>query len=119
MADQKNRFRGTRYRELIALQLGVEGLSARQPERPKRLSERVAEYDGPRSDVMGLEGWMIHVRADLQPKWGSALDAVEQAAALTGTPNAVLIEFRRDRPASEHFVLMTVSQLARLIGAAS
>ncbi len=117
MTDRRadNVWRARHYRELILLQLQLLGFedAALRPW-PTRLSDAFTD-DGPGTHVTGINGWTLHVHSGLQPRWGTSLDAVEQVAALDGTPHAALIAYRKDRPAADHYVLMSLSHWADLV----
>jgi hypothetical protein len=103
------------FRRLVALALKVEGVEAVEPRaRGRRLSDRLAD-EGEPSDLLGLDNWAIHVRADLSPRWGAAIDNAERAAALDGRTHAAVVQYRRDADASRHFVLMSLAGFAALL----
>lgn len=116
MPDARNVVRGRALRELVAMSLRGAGFeNARHRTPPGRLSERIAMPDDERSDITGIENWFLGVHADLQPKWGTRLDAAEQGAALAGIQNSAVVEFRREADLDSFFVLMTFAQFKRLL----
>ncbi len=115
MGDQRNKIRGLQFREMIVLGLRNEGVDARLPPPHRKLSEALLDTTASLSDVLGVEGWCLITGAYLQPRWGSAVDTAEHSAALDGTPNAAAVVFRKDRPASDQFVVMTLHQFAQIV----
>jgi hypothetical protein len=115
--------RGARFRELLALALTAEGIAVEPRPRPVgSISQRLAAATtlGPVSDFTGDAAgrFLLHARVDQSQRWSSALDAAESSADLAGKSQfGALIQYRRDRPAREQFVLMSVATLARIMKA--
>lgn len=126
MADLSNLARARAFREAVGLTLQLAGLeeatAAPIPGR-RRVSEAFAD-DAPRSPdshIQGVPGWALGVHADVRSggaRWGTHLDAAEQVANLTGAQHFGVVGYRRERPTSESFVVLTLNGLARLILAA-
>lgn len=117
MADADNRRRGRAFREHVAdaLRLAGIGTAAARAARPRRASEALAA-DLPQADILGLPGgWHVRVHADVAMRWGSALDVAEQAARLAGHERAAVIGYRRERPVSDSFVVLTLGTFASIL----
>lgn len=124
MADRNgNRWRGLRFRELVSLNLQLAGLQHAAPRPPAPLrkpSEALSGDERPEqhSDILGVPGWHLTTHSDLRDRWSVHLDAAEQAAALTGAQHAAIVCYRKARPTSDAYVVMTLATWARLVLAA-
>lgn len=115
MGDLSNRWRGQRWRELVALQLQVSGIeTARVRPLPRKISEELAE-EGARPDIEGVPGWHLDAAADIQSRLSVRLDAAEQSARFAGTPHAAVALYRQGRPTSEAYVVMSLGTFAQLV----
>ena len=105
---------GRQFRELVGLVLETEGFPEAEA-RPAaaRLSDAF-DPDLPATDITGIPGVTVHVRADAAPAWSTSLDMAERAAALDGNEHALLVEYRRTRSGGEAYALMSLEGWARL-----
>lgn len=108
-----NRGIGRRWRELVALVLEREFPDATPAPVAARLSESFAE-GRPASDVLGIPGVAVQVRADAHVDWSTALDSAELAAEVSCADHAVLVEYRRGRPGADAYAVMSLGRWARM-----
>jgi hypothetical protein len=118
VGDLSNRWRGQRWRELVALQLQASGIeTAHVRPLPRKISEELAE-EGARPDIEGVPGWHLDAAADIQSRLSVRLDAAEQSARFAGTSRAAVALYRQGRPASEAYVVMSLGTFAQLVAQA-
>lgn len=114
MNDLSNRWRGQRWRELVALQLQLAGVTTASARQLAAKPSESFEGDDLRPDIVGVPGWYLDAAADIQSRLSSRLDAAEQGAALTGSPHAAVALYRQGRASDEAYVVMTLATFARL-----
>jgi hypothetical protein len=85
------------------------GVPAEPVERRRgKLSERIEADREPASDLTGIDGWAVVVRADHREHWSAHLDAAERAAKIDGAKHAAIVEFRRGADVGGSYVAMTL-----------
>lgn len=118
MPDMRNRFRGDRWRELVALALqvaGIETASAR-PTLPKGQRHRVFEEGGLKPDIRGVPGVHLNAGAIQLERLGSYLDSTASGAGLAGDDSIpALCVYRQNRPVAEAYTILTLGDFARLV----
>ena len=117
MADQDNRRRGRVWRESVAFLLKLAGVDGAEARQVARTGPRDAFDDTmPQPDILGLPaGWYVNTRSDISPTWGASLDATEASAHLAEFENSAIVQYRRQRPTADAFVVMTLSQFAKIL----
>lgn len=108
-----NRRFGRMFRQLVAVALSEQFPDAEARPVAARPSDEFAD-DQPATDILGVPGFTIHVRADQQPSWSTALDMAENSARFDGSDFGVVIEYRRGREIPESFVVMSLDSWSRL-----
>ncbi len=119
MADLANRRRGTIWKGFVATALRARGLDVQPSPSPSRkLSERVADDDGPRADITGPDaiGWHLVTASDLQFDFARRLDSAEQMAVLKGVRHAAVIQYRRGA-ATSPYVIVSLDTFADILQA--
>ncbi len=118
MGDLSNRWRGQRWRELVALQLQADGIETATARTLTRSASAFGD-DGPRPDIEGIPRVHLDAAAAQLAKLGSYLDAAASAAELAGQGRIpALALYRQRRPASESYVVLQLADFARLVRAA-
>jgi hypothetical protein len=119
VGDLSNRWRGRRWRELVALQLQADGIETATPRALSRSASAFAD-DGPRPDIEGVPGIHLDAAAASFAAMGSYLDAATSAADLAGQGRIpALALYRQRRPASESYAVLRLSDFALLVLAAN
>ncbi len=116
MGDTRNRWRGERWRELVALTMQVEGIETATPRATPRSAAAFSD-DGPRPDVDGVPGVWLDTAAARFESLGAYLDAAAFSADLDGRVPVVAL-YRQRHPARDAYAVLRLSDLARLVLAA-
>jgi len=114
MADRRNYWRGTRWRELVHLVMRAEGVPVEMRAPTKRVSDAFAD-DRPATELTGVPGFAITTRHEFKQDWSAALDSAVFAARSDAVPYAAAVQFRAGRETEESFVVMTLKDFCGIL----
>ncbi len=109
-----NRRAGDQFRNEVLLYLHQQCLvDARRPASSNRLSDLVGG-EAAKTDVAGLEPWVIDVRTAQTIDLSGALDHAKRCASWAGSDWYVSIQSRRTREVDEAYCVLPLNIMARL-----
>ena len=118
MGDKSNRWRGQRWRELVALQFQAAGISTATARALPRSAATFSDT-GPHPDIDGIPGIHLDTAAASFASMGAYLDAACSAAAMAGDGNVPAVAlYRQQRPSSDAYVVLRLADFIKLAIAA-
>lgn len=108
--------RSLRFRESVSLLLRAEGIGNVVAPMHRSLA---ASFDSatPASDILGIHGFTILTRSEVQRDLSGGVNSAIRAAADDGNEFGVIVWERHSYPAGESYAVMTLDVLAKLIRA--